>query len=174
MVCYVLRHFPLGMRILKTGFAVFLCCLGGHLIGTSPFFAAIAAVITMKTTYEDSVAIGRSRVLGTMIGGIAGMGLLYVFAFFGLTPANLGYDVVSVLILMGLIKILAEVYQTGTIIITAVVFLSLLYLEFGEMTILAYSSLRVFETLAGVLIALAVNRVFPYREEVVLEIGDEG
>lgn len=164
----VIRKFPVGMRIMKTGLAVYICCLLARLVDTSPFFAAIAAVICMKMTYEDSLTIGRNRVIGTIVGGLAGMGLLYTFDYLHIRPGGVGYDLLTVAVLIFLIKILADIYQTGTIIITLVVFLSLLYMDIGEMTILAYSTLRVVETLAGVLVALAINRFFPYREEIIL------
>lgn len=161
-----LRKLSMGMRIIKTGFAVFICCLLAHIIGTSPLFAAIAAVISMKTTYEDSLKIGRNRVLGTLIGGLAGMSLLYVFASLNIESGRLLYDIISVGILMLLIKILDSIYQSGTIIITLVVFLSLLYLDIGaDMTIFSYSALRVIETIVGVMVALVINRLFPYQEE---------
>lgn len=162
----MIERFSIGMRITKTGLAVFICCLVARLLGTSPFFAAVAAVISMKTTYEDSLTIGRNRVVGTIIGGLAAMGLLYAFDAFSVQPDNLWYDIFSVAVLMGFIKILADIYQTNTIIITLVVFLSLLYLPISpDTTIFAYAIFRMVETLAGVIVALIINRILPYEEE---------
>lgn len=62
-----------GMRTLKTALAV-LICIGIWRIwnDSMPFFASIAAVITMQNSIENSVKVGIDRVIETTLGiGIA-------------------------------------------------------------------------------------------------------
>ncbi|MDT2191533.1 FUSC family protein [Paenibacillus larvae] len=73
-----IRKLPrIGMRNVKTAIAVLLCILILRLFQIeSPFYACIAAVITMQNTVEDSYETGINRIIGTLIG--AAIGLVFV------------------------------------------------------------------------------------------------
>lgn len=153
----------MGRRILKTGFAVWLCLLLCHVFNLSPFFAIIAAVICMKVTTQDSIDVGVNRVLGTVIGGFIGMVTLYGLTALAIAQQGYIYDLIAVAVLMVMIKALSLVYRTGAVIITAVVYLSILYMDIGDVSIFIYSATRVLETLLGVVVAILINRLIPNR-----------
>jgi len=68
------------MRNIKTALAVFICVAVFAMMGPNfnPLFAAVAAVITMESNIEETVESGWNRILGTIIGGAAGM-LAFLF-----------------------------------------------------------------------------------------------
>lgn len=153
----------LGRRILKTGLAVWLCLVLSKIFSLPPFFAIIAAVICMKVTPQDSIDVGVNRVLGTIIGGFIGMLLLYGLTHFAVPSEGFWYDVVAVGVLMVMIKVLSLVYRTGAVIISSVVYFSILYMDIGDLSIFAYSVTRVIETLLGVLVAILINYWIPNK-----------
>ena len=68
-----------GGRTLKTVAAVFLCLLTGIVRKSdTAFYAAIAAVLCIQRTSEDSFREAINREVATAIGGICGM-LVLVF-----------------------------------------------------------------------------------------------
>lgn len=69
----------IGMRNIKTTISVFICLLVFELINrNNPIFACIAAVICVQNTIVDSKEIGFSRIIGTIIGGLAGAFTLFI------------------------------------------------------------------------------------------------
>lgn len=155
----------IGLRITKTGIAVGLSLFLSELLHLAPFFAMIASVICMKTDTSDSIKVGRNRVLGTVVGGLSGMAMLYGFQFFQVQSEGLLYSVLSVVVLMLVIKGLALFSKEGAVIIACVVYLSVLYMNYHDMTIFAYSMTRVLETLLGVLVAIVVNHLLPNHRQ---------
>lgn len=63
----------------------------------NPFFACIAAVFCMKDTVSSSISMGLNRTIGTIIGGVVGIIMIYlnsVFPFFNLiTPIMTGLGI---------------------------------------------------------------------------------
>lgn len=152
-------HF--GWRIWKTGIAVFSCLLFSRIFGGDPFYAAIAAVVCMKQSREDSWQAGFSRVIGTIIGGIVGMLMLYVFKYFEVTSSEWIHDFLVTLILLLLIKGTILLRADGSVVIACVVYCSLVLVSRGDATIVEYAVGRVFETLIGVVLAVLVNMLLP-------------
>ena len=72
---------PVGMRIIKTAIAVFLCLMIYILRGYQGLVvhSAIAAIICMQPYAKDSKESGINRILGTLIGAF--WGLCYLFFF---------------------------------------------------------------------------------------------
>lgn len=57
----------IGMRNIKTAIAVVISILVSKLLKTEyPFYAAIASIISMQSSVEDSFKTGRNRILGTI------------------------------------------------------------------------------------------------------------
>ena len=87
----------IGMRMIKSAAAVFLCFMIDKLRGGGiPFYSAIAAILCMQRELSDSMTKGRNRMIATLIGGIAGMGMLYFIRFLSITADTwLHYLIVS-------------------------------------------------------------------------------
>lgn len=153
--------FHIGLRITKTGIAVFLCILISKFISAEPFYAVIAAVICMKKTSADSRHTGIERVLGTVFGGAFGMGMLYFFKFLCLETYDMVYDILVSLALMLLIKVLTLLKREDAVSIACVVYLSIMLIPMGAQTIVHYAVWRIAETLLGVVVAIGVNHLLP-------------
>src|SRR5699024_5419065 len=68
-------HIHVGMRIIKTALAVFICGLIGWLRGEMTFFSMIAAVICIQKSTEATIKNSFNRVVGTAVGGAFGVAL---------------------------------------------------------------------------------------------------
>ena len=68
-------HYRIGLRVVKTITAITVCLFIAWLIGSrdSLPIAAIAALVTLQATQSETLRIGVSRILGTIIGGMFGI-----------------------------------------------------------------------------------------------------
>lgn len=147
-----------GLRIIKTGLAVFISLIVSHIRGgeAMPFYAAIAAIICLKEDVDGTLSIGINRIFGTLLGGA--VGLLYLLAFKERDlPASLNYLLVSLSIVL-MIWVMALLGKTKAISIMAVVFVSIainhgLEAEYPVTFVIN----RVVDTLVGVFTAIIVN-----------------
>ena len=63
-----------GMRMVKTAVAVFLCfAIDAFRGGGIPFYSAIAAVLCLQPSWQGSTQKARERTVATFLGGLAGM-----------------------------------------------------------------------------------------------------
>lgn len=62
----------IGMRVIKTVIAAYICFLISYFRKTSPFYSVIAAILCMQTDHDSSLKVGKSRMVGTILGGIYG------------------------------------------------------------------------------------------------------
>lgn len=155
----------IGMRYIKTALAVVLCIVISRGLGFDyPFFAAIAAVISMENTVTNSFLTGKNRVMGTLIG--AGVGVVFAWV----QPQN------ALLCGLGIILIIfiCNVMQWSTSIsIATIVFLAIM-LNLDGSTPLIYGVNRIEDTLLGIAVALLVNYlIFPYDIAKQLIDGEE-
>ena len=74
----------IGMRIIKTVIAVFLGGLLALLRGKSGFYSMIAAVVCVQNSTGKTVASSINRMMGTLIGGVVGVLVVYVLDVLGI------------------------------------------------------------------------------------------
>lgn len=73
----------IGLRNIKTAISVTLCMVIFDIINRdNAFFACIAAVFCMKDTVSSSISMGKNRIIGTIIGGLIGIFLIYLSSIF--------------------------------------------------------------------------------------------
>lgn len=72
------RHIPpLGMRIVKTGICVFFCLLLNYLFSPQvALYSSLAAITTMQATLESTKHTSAMELVGTALGGCAGIAIL--------------------------------------------------------------------------------------------------
>ena len=70
------RHW-IGMRIIKTVVAVFLCGLLAFFREASGFYSMIAAVVCIQNSAGKTIESSINRMAGTLIGGVAGVLVVY-------------------------------------------------------------------------------------------------
>lgn len=157
--------FPkIGMRNIKTSTSVFLCLLLFEFVSReNAIHACIAAVICMQNTIVDSFKKGTERVIGTIIGGIAG-GLVLFFVI------TLGHENLLIFIIPLGIIILIEICVTAnlkqSVVICCVVYLGILISNEQEGGYVLYTFNRVLDTTIGIMIALFVNKYMNIPDEV--------
>ncbi len=150
-----LRALVPGMRTLKTAITVVLCVALGHASPyASPFFIALAGIITIQVSTIDSYKMGRTRILGTVVGALVGL----VFAVIGPeNPLLAGVGIVVV------IQICDKLKWNPAIQIATVVFMAIMTNMRGHDP-LTYSLSRLADTSIGVLVALGINYfIAPYN-----------
>ena len=137
-----------GMRNIKTAIAVVLSILISKAIKMEyPFYAAIASIISMQSSVEDSFKTGRNRMLGTIIGAIIG------FLCALINPESLilvGLGIVIVIYLCNLLS-WKESSSIGCVVFCAIM------LNIKGNNPLFYSLNRILDTFVGIIVAIGVN-----------------
>lgn len=148
-----------GGRTLKTVVAVFLCLLTGIVRKSdTAFYAAIAAVLCVQRTSEDSFREAFNREVATVIGGICGM-LVLVFErnIYCVTYEVLRCLLLSVL-LIPIINLSVLIKQEKGTFLICVVFLCITVTHGNDGNPLAFGMARIIDTTVGIVIALVINR----------------
>jgi len=143
----------IGMRNIKTAISVFICIIILRFFhNIYPFYACIAAVITMQSTVYNSFATGKNRMIGTIIGAIWGL------AFALISPNNVFLSSIGIMFIIYSLNLLN---RKRSIIIACVVFLAIMT-NLKEGIPLVYSFNRVLETFLGIFVSVLVNYfIFP-------------
>jgi len=152
-----------GFRNIKTALSVFFCILLFELIGRpNPLFACSAAIICMKETVHSSYQIGVERVVGTLLGGIIGLVFLLIKNHLAILPTQS---------LVGGIGVFIAIYmcnmfnKNNSVVISSIVVLSII-IGVTDKPPHIYAFDRTMDTLAGIIIALLVNKyIYPLKEE---------
>ena len=136
------------LQVLKTSVAVIAAWLVCSVLftQTAPIFAAIAALLVVQPSVNQSIAKGLERSVGVILGVVLAYGIGFVFGTSGW--------VVLVAIVLALLFSWALKLGPGSanqIPISAMLVLSLGALQFG------YAVDRILETIIGAAIGLAVN-----------------
>lgn len=154
----------LGLRTLKSVFAVFLCFLIHYLFIKNgfPFYSVIAALLCMQTNIQNSLETGINRLIGTFIGGIFGIIILNLLRNYIIINNQLLYYALISLLLIPLIYIPVLINRKSTSYITCVVFLSIVINHSEDMTPNIFAMQRIIDTAIGVIISIFVNTFNPY------------
>lgn len=148
----------IGMRIVKSAIAVFLCFVIHLLRGRGmPFYSAIAAVLCMQPYVSNSVRVALNRTVGTFIGGLFGMlALVIEKAFLPPDQPIWQYLLVSVCILPLIYLTLLAKKPTASYI-TCVVFMSITVSHGADVNPYLFALDRCIDTLIGIAVSLGVN-----------------
>ncbi|WP_026464230.1 FUSC family protein [Adhaeribacter aquaticus] len=144
----LLNKIGLTLQIVKTAFAAALSWLLAtkFIHSEYPFFAAVAAIITVQVTVADSVEKAYQRIIGIIVGVLLSMLLGHWF------QVN-AYSIFFI-ILIGMS--IAKALRMNQQIISQVAISSLLVLAFGQ-TNQGYAYERIIETILGSTIAVLIN-----------------
>jgi len=141
----------IGARNIKTAIAVIIVVqLFIILNWDSPFYAAIAAVIGMQNTVENSYKVSINRMIGTVIGGIVGFLLTILF---GNNTIIIGLGIILV------IAICNHFNKVNAVVISCIVLIAIMT-NLKDKLPHIYAIHRVFETSIGLFVAIIVNKFF--------------
>lgn len=138
----------IGMRNIKTALAVLVAiAITGVFNLVSPFYAAIAAFVTMQSSVIASYKTGAARMIGTFIG--AGVGILCAYIY-PQNAATTGIGVVVLIYLCNVLKIQDAIPNAGIVLLA-------IMLNVSKGNVMIYSFYRIVDTFIGVVIAILVN-----------------
>lgn len=156
-----MRKYLPGNRILKTVLAVLICLTIAQIINyDSPYFACIASVIVMKSTPELSFKFGKYRIIGSLFGAFFASVFVVFTKILGIRDDRFLYAILIAFVLMldlTLVKIMG--FSENATSLSAILVLSVLMSHNQDMQeMLGYISMRMIETIAGVSVAVLVNK----------------
>lgn len=157
----------IGMRLIKTAIAVFLCFLVDFFRdGGTPFYSAIAAILCMQPELGGSLKVGKERIIATIIGGIAGMAMLAFERYaVSIEPVLVRYFVISIMVII-LMYITVLLKKPSCAYLTCVVFMSIVISHVADANIYVFALNRILDTLIGIFIAIVINAIhMPHRKE---------
>ncbi len=148
----------IGLRIIKSSVAVFLCFAIYLLRGDGiPFYSAIAAVLCMQPDVPNSRRVALNRTAGTFIGGFFGMVVMLIETQF--IPPNLPilkYLLISAIIIP-VIYSTVLLKKTTASYIACVVFMSITVSHGLDANPYLFAANRIIDTLIGIFVSLGVN-----------------
>lgn len=156
------RHW-IGMRIIKTVVAVFLCGLLAFFREASGFYSMIAAVVCVQNSAGKTIESSINRMAGTLIGGVVGVLVVYTLDTLGVLYVELLRYAVLSLMLIPIIKLCLVIKKPGCAAMACIVFLCVTVNHSVGDTPAIYSIDRLFETLVGVALACGIDILLPYQ-----------
>ena len=150
----------IGMRNIKTAIAAALCAFIYYFLDRSPAFACIGAIFGMGGDLAQSKQHGGNRLFGTLIGGLLGIVLFWVYV--QVHPNGEDSLLLVLLTFVGVIILiwLCQIFWVGGVQPGGVVLCIILFNTPVE-TYVSYALNRIFDTAVGVLMALVINSLFP-------------
>lgn len=150
----------IGMRNIKTALAAAFCALLYYFWNRSPAFACIGVIFGMGSDLENSKLHGGNRLFGTAIGGLLGMALFRIYLIFYLEGGHTLLLVPLVFVGTVALILLCQIFWVGGVQPGGVVLCIILFSTPVD-SYVTYALNRIFDTGIGVIMALAVNSVFP-------------
>lgn len=161
-----MKHFPkLGLRIIKSSIAVFLCYLFNYFRGENGivFYTQLSVLWCIQSYISTTKKNAYQRIVGTFIG--AGFGLFVLLAFVVLRN-NFKNAELNLYLIKGFITslgIIVVLYSTVVLnkknasYFSCVVFLSIVVIHGADDNPFLFTLNRVVDTMAGIFIGVAVN-----------------
>ncbi len=158
-------RFHVGMRNIKTALAATLCALLYFPFGRNPTFACIGAIFGMGSDMHNSKVNGGNRLFGTIIGGIVGIVLFYIYI--QLYPDGGIHPLLFIFLFLGVIYLVlvCQLFVLPGAIQAAGVVLCIILFNTPVDSYIQYSVDRIMDTAIGVIVSLIINRVIS-RERV--------
>jgi len=155
----------IGLRIIKSAVAVFLCYIVNYFRGESGivFYSQLSALWCIQSYISTTKQNAAQRTVGTFIG--AGVGLV-ILLFFAYLQEKLGLTGLSLYIAQAVItsvSIIIVLYATVILnkkqasYFSCVVFLSIVVIHISDTNPYLFAFNRFFDTMIGIVIGVAVN-----------------
>lgn len=155
----------LGLRNIKTAISVTICIIIFNIINRdNASFACIAAVFCMQDTVSNSINMGKNRILGTFLGGLIGIFLIYLSSIFPFL-----YTINSIMTGVGIslsIYILTILNEPESVAASCLVIIGIMISYDRQLNPYSYAIDRTIDTALGILIAILVNKyIHPPKEK---------
>ena len=154
-------HIHIGLRTLKTVIAVFIvgvvCWLRDN---TWPAISMIAVIICMQPSAEKTLTTSMSRLLATFIGGVFGVGIVFIADVAGFYELTLVYYLAIALLMIPVIIVTLLIKKPSITALTCVVLVSVA-ISRGFASPYIGALTRIIDTVLGIVTALVVNLILP-------------
>lgn len=150
----------LGVRVIKTGVAIFFTALICELLGLPPVFAVITAIVTLEPTVSDSIKKGLVRFPASAIGSAYAV---FFIAIFGNSPITYTLAAVFTIVTSYKLKLHAGLLVAT---ITAVAMIEVVYDNYFLSFLM-----RLGTTSIGLIVSTVVN-MFILPPNYIKEIGE--
>lgn len=150
----------IGLRVLKTALAVYICFLLSMPRGNSPFYSSVAAIISMKNDSQETINTGVNRIIGTLIGGAFGLATILIINYLDIKIFGHIHYLLLSLLLIPLIYLNIKLHSPSSTTISCIVFISIAVSHIKNSSPFMFAINRVIETSIGVLIAVVLNNLF--------------
>ena len=156
-------HIHVGMRIIKTVIAVFICGPIGWLRDRDGlnFFSMIAAVICIQKSTEATIKNSFNRFAGTAIGGVFGVAVLFMETKLHTQQFMPLYLLILALLLIPIILVTLAIHKPSVSSFTCIVFLGVTVYHVSDSNPYTYAVNRLLDTVIGVIVALIINLALP-------------
>lgn len=160
----------IGLRNIKTSVAVAICLLlalpawafdllPGYWALLGPTNAVVATILCMQHSIESSWQVGCTRLLGTLVGGLAGCGVMFLQRYL---PHKALLVPIIALGVMLLIWFCLLIKQPAACNVTVIIFCIVVLMDPQPGAERYISALfRMLETAVGILVAVGVNYLLP-------------
>ncbi|MCQ2576859.1 MAG: HAD hydrolase family protein [Treponema sp.] len=156
----------IGLRIIKSAVAVFLCYLFNYFRGEDGivFYSQLSVLWCIQSYISTTKQNANQRIAGTFIG--AGFGLFVLLLFILIRNAELQVGDLSLYMIKGLITSVVIIFVLyATVVLnkktasyfSCVVFLSIVVIHGGDDNPFLFTLNRVVDTMVGIFIGVAVN-----------------
>lgn len=153
-----------GLRIMKSALAVLLCFLIDIPRNDGlPLYSAIAAILCMQPDVSSSVRTGANRVVGTLIGGMYGLVILYLLRLVPGADSEVLRAFIIAFALIPLMYITVLLNKHAATYITCVVFLSVTISRSASVAPYVFAFNRIIDTIIGIAISLCINALPPLK-----------
>lgn len=153
------RH--IGMRIIKTVIAVFLCGLLAFLRDTSALYSMFAALFCVQKSAGKTIQSSVNRVLGTLVGGVVGVLTVYAMDTLNILHIDLLRYLLMSLLLIPTIEFCLIIKRPDCAGMACMVVMCLV-VDPGDRP--AVDSIeRLFETAVGVALASGIDVLLPHQ-----------
>lgn len=152
-------RFHIGMRNVKTALAATTCAFLYAFFDRNPTFACIGAIFGMGSDFKDSRYSGGNRLFGTIVGGLLGMLLFYIYVQVYPQPTSNFTYFLFILLFIGIILMVCicqTLFIPGAIQPAGVVLCIILFNTPVEQYI-SYPLNRILDTAIGVIIGILIN-----------------
>lgn len=152
----------IGLRMIKTSIAVFLCFLIYVLRNEQGivFYSCIAAVLCVQQDSRDTLRVGKNRMEGTIIGGVIGMLTLVFMKYIFVNDNKLFCYLLISLMIIPTIYTTIWLKKPSASYISCVVFLSITVSHGADGNPYMFALMRMLDTFIGILVAYVVNLIY--------------
>lgn len=155
------HRWRVGMRIIKTVIAVFLCGVLAFLRDTSALYSMFAALFCVQKSTGKTIESSINRLLGTLTGGVVGVLTVYAMDTLNILHMDLLRYLLLSLLLIPTIKLCLMLKKPDCAGMACMVVMCLV-VDPGDKPAAA-SIERLFETLVGVALACGIDVLLPHQ-----------